>query len=256
MASNSNNLGQSRGGDAPTLADVLAAGSDSKSESEWEGATSPLHYGANHVRGFSTDYVDDEEVELVDDGYDDSSNSSWLPSSDDEISKLTRDLGVPVMENAGVFEPAPTVEWDHLASWVKEHSIFLQAALDLLQERDKHAPTVGMMDPVVLKAGPLKKASILMKGIWKVKYVEIRRGMLSYYENLQNEDKLIRKDVPLQAHDCTVRAVKVHPSKAALQLTTNRRGGAIFELVVGNAKRLWMARSRLSARACLHWKLS
>ena len=239
MASNNDNAAA-----VPSLADVLAAGSDSMCESEWEGtASSPLHDSANHVRGFSNDFVDDEEVELVDDGYE-SSNSSWLPSSDDELSKLTRELGVPVMENAGVFEPAQTIEWDHLASWVKEHSIFLQAALDLLQERDKHAPTVGMMDPVILKAGPLKKASILMKGIWKVKYVEIRRGMLSYYENLQNEDKLIRKDVPLQAHDCTVRAVKVHPSKAALQLTTNRRGGAIFELVVGNSKKLWMASSR------------
>lgn len=244
MASNSNNNNNDNAEAVPSLADVVAVASDSKSESEWEGtASSPLHDNANHVRGFSNDFVDDEEVELVDDGYE-SSNSSWLPSSDDELSKLTRELGVPVMENAGVFEPAQTIEWDHLASWVKEHSIFLQAALDLLQERDKHAPTVGMMDPVILKAGPLKRASILMKGIWKVKYVEIRRGMLSYYENLQNEDKLIRKDVPLQAHDCTVRAVKVHPSKAALQLTTNRRGGAIFELVVGNSKKIWMASSR------------
>jgi PH domain len=64
-----------------------------------------------------------------------------------------------------------------------EHKIFLKAALALLMERDKHAPTVGMMDPVVLKAGPLKKASHLMNGVWKVKYVEIRRGMFSYYEN-------------------------------------------------------------------------
>lgn len=242
MASNDNNSRHA----GPTPLDQVLGAIDAKTELEWENIQdSPLHDSANHVRGYSNDFVDDEEVELMDeDGYETSSNSSWLPSSDDEISKLTRDLGVPLMENAGVFEPAANVEWDHLASWVKEHSIFLQAALDLLQERDKHAPTVGMMGPVILKAGPLKKASFLMKGIWKVKYVEIRRGMLSYYENLQNEDKLIRKDVPLQAHDCTVRAVKVHPSKAALQLTTNRRGGAIFELVVGNAKRLWMASSR------------
>uniref|UniRef100_A0A7S3LA09 PH domain-containing protein n=1 Tax=Amphora coffeiformis TaxID=265554 RepID=A0A7S3LA09_9STRA len=259
-------------GTPTTPLDVLFAPSSSKeseaSSSEWQ---SPMHaadmnsnhnnIGSHHERGYSVDFVDDEEVELLDDaGYDSASNSSWggatLPittssnhsnhSTESEFSKRKRGgLGggeLPFMD--GSFEPAATIEWDHLASWVKEHGIFLKAALDLLQERDKHAPTVGMMDPVVLKAGPLKKASILMKGIWKVKYVEIRRGMLSYYENLQNEDKLIRKDVPLQAHDCTVRAVKVHPSKAALQLTTNRRGGAIFEVVVGGAKKLWMASSR------------
>ena len=34
-----------------------------------------------------------------------------------------------------------------------EHRIFLKAALDLLTELDRHAPELGMMDPIVLKAG-------------------------------------------------------------------------------------------------------
>lgn len=231
---------------------------NSKNEGEW---TSPLHDaaggGGHHARAYSTDFVDDDEIVLDDDEFDLASNSSWvngdggfnsshtevsISTTDDDISKLS---GSPFEHNEVIFEkPAPPIEYEHLAPWIKEHGIFLQAALDLLQERDKQAPTVGMKDPVILKGGPLKKASILMKGIWKVKYVEIRRGMLSYYENLQNEHKVIRKDVPLQAHDCNIRAVKVHPSKAALQLTTNWKSGAIFELVVGGTRRLWMASSR------------
>jgi hypothetical protein len=207
-----------------------------------------------HVRTFSSDLViDDEETEflpLVDEDEEDydSASSSWSGTPQSAHSQTMAVSGgiAPILPSveAEDLQALPPVEWETLSSWVKENGIFLQAALDLLQERDKHAPTVGMMDPVILKAGPIKKASILMKGIWKVKYVEIRRGMLSYYENLQNEDKLLRKDVPLRAHDCAVRAVKVHPSKAALQLTTNRRGGAIFELAVGGQKRLWMASSR------------
>ena len=218
--------------------------------------------GANHARGYSADFVDDEEVESLDEMDNEiedadsslSNASSWSVGGDASGMETTtappslaqrRFLPVPPpTTTTTTTTTTPTIAWEHTASWIKEHGIFLQAALDLLQERDKHAPTVGMMDPVVLKAGPLKKASILIKGIWKVKYVEIRRGMFSYYENLRDEEKLIRKDVPLQAHDCTVRPVKVHPSKAALQLTTNRRGGAIFEVAVGGAKRLWMASSR------------
>ena len=68
-------------------------------------------------------------------------------------------------------------------NFAMEHRIFLKAVLDFLAERDKVASEVGMNNPNVFKSGPLKKASHLMRGIWKVKYVEIRRGMFSYYED-------------------------------------------------------------------------
>ena len=120
-----------------------------------------------------------------------------------------------------------------------EQRIFLRAALTLLKERDLRAPTLGMMDPMVLKSGPLKKASHLMNGVWKVKYVEIRRGMFSYYENAINDGEILRKNIPLQAHNCSCRAVRLH--KKALKFTPR---GAIIEIAAGGTKRLWLAASR------------
>lgn len=129
-------------------------------------------------------------------------------------------------------------------NFAMEHRIFLRAVLDLLAERDRHAPVVGMNDPFIVKSGPLKKASHLVRGTWKVKYVEIRRGMFSYYENAISKDatgegELLRKDIPLEAHSCTCRAVKLH--QKALKLAP---GGALFEMTVNGSKRLWMANSR------------
>jgi len=149
----------------------------------------------------------------------------------------------------GVIEDTDTHH--NVLNFVMEDRIFLKAALELLTERDRQAPELGMMDPVVIKSGSLKKASHLMNGVWKVKYVEIRRGMFSYYENApqtssskDNKGKvvgeLLRKDIPLEANTCHVRAVKLH--QKALNLTP---GGAIFELSVSNgSKRLWMAKTR------------
>lgn len=57
-----------------------------------------------------------------------------------------------------------------VSNFVTEHGILLRASLELLSERDRHAPVVGMLDPVVYKSGPLKKASQLMAGQWKVKF--------------------------------------------------------------------------------------
>ena len=149
-----------------------------------------------------------------------------------------------------------------ISNFAQEHSIFLQTVLDLVQERDKKAPEVGMLDPVILKAGPLKKASQLMNGVWKNKYVEIRRGMLSYFENnysgtssannsgnnhsnapgqapSEDSQQLKRKDIPLQAHSCRCRPVRLH--QKAIKMAP---GGAIFELAANGSKRLWMAKSR------------
>lgn len=80
-------------------------------------------------------------------------------------------------------EPLDADAQYHALNFVAEHRIFVKAALDLLAERDRQAPELGMMDPIVIKSGSLKKASHLMNGVWKVKFVEIRRGMFSYYEN-------------------------------------------------------------------------
>jgi hypothetical protein len=156
-------------------------------------------------------------------------------------------------------------------NFIMEGRIFLKAALDLLAERDRQAPELGRNDPVIFKSGSLKKASHLMNGVWKPKYVEIRRGVFSYYDNVSSKGvgggnggagsgggsgggerggadsgtspavgcELLRKDIPLEAATCTCRAVKFHEKARNLTPT-----GAIFELAAGNQKRLWMAKTR------------
>lgn len=128
-------------------------------------------------------------------------------------------------------------------NFAMEHRIFLKAILGLLAERDKKATEIGMNDPNTLKSGPLKKASHLVSGVWKVKFVEVRRGMFSYYEDAVSGDKsagsLLRKNLPLDANTCSCRPVKIH--RNGLNMAP---GGAIFELKIDNTRRLWLAKSR------------
>jgi hypothetical protein len=148
----------------------------------------------------------------------------------------------------------PQLEADaqhNAVNFAAEHRIFLKAALDLLTERDRQAPELGMMDPVVLKSGSLKKAGnhLTLSGLWNAKFVEIRRGMFSYYENALDagHGELLRTDVPLRATSCHCRAVRLHAT--ALNLVPG--GAAIFELSsrhnnnAATAKRLlWMAKTK------------
>lgn len=128
-------------------------------------------------------------------------------------------------------------------NFAMEHRIVLKAILGLLAERDKKATEIGMNDPNILKCGPLKKASHLVSGVWKVKFVEVRRGMFSYYEDAVSGDKsagsLLRKNLPLDANTCSCRPVKIH--RNGLNMAP---GGAIFELKIDNTRRLWLAKSR------------
>ena len=127
-------------------------------------------------------------------------------------------------------------------NFAMEHRIFLRAALGLLNERENTATEIGMNDPNVIKCGPLKKASHVLSGIWKMKYVEIRRGMLTYFEDAVSGDKdacsLLQKNIPLDSNVTSCRAVKIHRNGL------NMVPGAIFELKVGKFGRLWLARSR------------
>jgi len=70
-------------------------------------------------------------------------------------------------------------------NFVMEHRIFLRAILQLLNERDQFAVEADANDPHTIKGGPLKKATSLVRGVWKwkVKYVEVRRGLFSYFED-------------------------------------------------------------------------
>lgn len=171
----------------------------------------------------------------------DSNLSGNFPLSDNETSTTTDHLIEASTSNLELLD----LEANHNAlNFAMEHRIFLKAALDLLAERDRQAPALGMMDPNILKSGSLKKAKQLMNGVWKVKFVEIRRGMFSYFENTVSKDsatgegELLRKNIPLEAKTCTCRPVKLHQKALALA------PGAMFELNCAGTKRLWMANTR------------
>lgn len=133
-------------------------------------------------------------------------------------------------------------------NFTMEHRIFMKAALELLTQRERYAADVDMNEKDTIKSGPLKKASHLVRGIWKVKYVEVRRGVFSYYEDESKDSEvgaLVRKNIPLHASTCSCRAVKIQHKALSVN-----PGGAIFELkTAGNSKRLWMANSREERQA-------
>jgi len=105
---------------------------------------------------------------------------------------------------------------------------------------------VDMDDPDTLKCGSLKKATHIVKGAWKYKYVEIRRGMFSYYDDslskhAASEGDLVRKNIKLNANTTKCRAVKLNHKS----LTHVSIQGKVFELAVeGTPRRFWMANSR------------
>ena len=103
-----------------------------------------------------------------------------------------------------------------------------------------------------------------------MKYVEIRRGIFSYYEDSVTDGggirsrgrggggagrrggRLIRKNVPLRSSLCTCRAVENRVTKSSSIVPVPGVGGGgsdsngfVFELTVeGGPRRLWMARSK------------
>ena len=93
----------------------------------------------------------------------------------------------------------------------------------------------------VIRMGRLKKSSRRIKGLWKQKFVEIRRGMFSYYDGGNNRSSgVTRKDIPLSGPLCVCREAKM---RSVIYTSSSR--GAMFELrIEGGGKRLWMANSQ------------
>lgn len=73
-----------------------------------------------------------------------------------------------------------------------EHKLFIRGIMDLLKDRDLVGVEANVDDPHTIKAGYLKEKHI-NDVFWKVKYVEVRQGILAFY----NDNK--RKILPLRA---------------------------------------------------------
>jgi len=134
-----------------------------------------------------------------------------------------------------------------------EHGIFLRAILDLLNQRDQIALESDINSQNTIKVGTLRKASHRMKGKWKTKYVELRRGTFSYYTDTstssnKKQSDLKRNDIQLHASKCTCQAVTIHSVKI---LSSSKTNGTVFEIKVQNGKRrLWMTNT---IEECKSW---
>ena len=207
-------------------------------------------------RGLSRDNLFDPDEETADG---DSNIGDILPPL--PLFQKSGGTGVPCFMSRTLPNEADfmcSVEGQNLAqNFAMEHRIFLKAALELMAERERFAveASLQLRDPNrIIKAGSLKKSKHLVKGIWKFKYVEIKRGVLTYYEDSHSSEEKqdigpTRKVIPLVATKCTCRAVKL-----STMSKVKSNYGFIFELRVRDQndhkngsiekKRLWMASSK------------
>jgi len=112
-----------------------------------------------------------------------------------------------------------------------EHSLLVRAVLQLLAERDYIGVEADIDDPTcIVKKGPLKKATHAVgRTTWRVKYVEIRPGSFSYFEDNGKRDNFGRKTISLRSNRCICESVGV---------------GNLFALEMeGGPRRLWMTNS-------------
>jgi len=125
-------------------------------------------------------------------------------------------------------------------NFAMEHRLLVRSIMELLVQHATTPPAaVDLNDPHTLKSGPLKKATHLVRGAWKVKFVEIRRGIFSYFDDRDEEQR--RKNIPLHVDTCTCRPVKLNTKS----ITLIAPGHAVFELSVeGGPRRYWMTNSR------------
>jgi len=149
--------------------------------------------------------------------------------------------------NEGNNESAPTmlsaleIKKSSISSLEQEHKTFLRAALQLLDMNEKGSfMTSNSNHQSTIKVGSLKKASYSSRGPgWKVKFLQVRKGLLTYYEDYAEENgKILEKSVKLNANTCTCQPVKVQFPLG------HKSSGHAFELVDGGSKRVWLAGSK------------
>ncbi len=169
----------------------------------------------------------DEESQLFDDDVDQPMDCSALHSS---LPKSFLDLPPDVYDYLDT-DLVREIEHQDVFTYAWEHHLFTKGLLQLLAERD----LIGVEDDVldahnVLKMGVLRKKDAKIG--WRVKYVEVRKGNLTYFDNKGNETG---RTIHLRKRRCVCRAG-----------ASNKEGGQdfVFELVVDGGRRLlWTAKS-------------
>ena len=213
----------------------------------------------------SSDFSETPDINLVGSALEEQSSSSDESSFDDdddwsdEESQVFEDdveqpLDCSALQNSlpKSFLDLPPDMYDYLDSdlvseidnqdvqtYAWEHHLFVKGLLQLLAERD----LIGVEDDVldahnVLKMGVLRKKQDAKIG-WRIKYVEVRKGNLTYFDDKGNETG---RTIHLRKRRCVCRTT-----------ASNREGGQdfVFELVVDGGRRLlWTAKSE---EECQGW---
>jgi hypothetical protein len=180
-------------------------------------------YGDNSSIGNDSQFFEDDADQIID-----FSALSIMPNSFLNPPPSTYDyLGPEIVKNIGQ-QDISTFAW--------EHHLLSKGLMQLLAERDH----IGVEDDIhdtsnILKMGPLKKR--FKQKLWSVKYVEIRKGNLTYYDDKAlKEGKNSRTIVHLRKRSCRCEAVA--------KIKDGNSGGFIFALIdEGGPKRVWMAKS-------------
>lgn len=181
----------------------------------------------------SLDVSSDEESGIFEDEVDDAyvvNDFSSIPPMPNSFLGLPPDL-------YDYLDPelVRNIKEQKISTFAYEHHLLVKGLLQLLAERD----IVGVEGDIhdtsnVIKMGPLKKRST--RGLWSVKYVEIRRGNLSYFSDEAFEGgDAPRKTIHLRKQTCRC--------EPAAEPNTNI-DGYLFELMVeGGPRKIWMAKS-------------
>lgn len=165
--------------------------------------------------------------------------NKFISNQDPRDQNHTR--GIPYLD-ADILEESEQMSKLDGNIFVWEHALLLRSVMQLLIERD-HIGVEGSVDDMdnIIKRGPLKKTTFAVgkrgqkkiRATWGIKYVELRRGNLTYYGD--NAKQRERKTIHLRQKEAVVQ------ENTALDRGTD---GFPFELLIqGNPPRYWMARS-------------
>ncbi|KAG7363977.1 PH domain containing protein [Nitzschia inconspicua] len=209
---------------------VATSSMDALGESTTAAATTPGPTDEQDSSSDESSYDEDEqwledEAQIFDDDIDqvvDCGNFTPLP-----ISFLNMP---PDMYDYLDLDLVTNIQNQDISTFAWEHHLFVKGLLQLLFERDM----IGVEDDIfdssnITKMGVLRKKHA--KSGWRVKYVEVRKGNLTYFADKQNEK---RRTVHLRKRSCNCRGEDLS-----------------FELIVDGGKRLlWMAKSE---KECQGW---
>lgn len=176
----------------------------------------------------------DDESQLFDDDIDQPIDCSTLRSN---LPKSFLDLPPDIYDYLDS-DLVTEIENQEVSTYAWEHHLYVKGLIQLLAERD----LIGVEDDVldahnVTKMGVLRKKDAKIG--WRVKYVEVRKGNLTYFDNKGNEKG---------------RTIHLRKRRCVCRITSSKEGGQdtlFFELVVDGGRRLlWAAQSE---EECQGW---